>query len=128
MWHMAHVLCNMSHVIFFSLRQCVRTSWWRVCYQRGLPSQISTDICDINGQNRQNYQQHLVFKIPHEETLNLLTHADSSTDTKKIQLVRQNSQKKKNFFYAAILHPLGGKVFKSKTTSFHYFYPRIPKI
>ena len=29
------------------------------------------------------------------------------------------------FPFAAILHPLGAKVFKSDTTSFHYFSPRI---
>ena len=35
---------------------------------------------------------------------------------------------KQTFFAAAILHPLWAKVFKSETTSFHYFSPRIPKI
>ena len=34
----------------------------------------------------------------------------------------------KTFFAAAILHPLWKKVFKSETTSFYYFSPRIPKI
>ena len=31
-------------------------------------------------------------------------------------------------FCAAILYPLLVKVFKSETTSFHFFPPRIPKI
>ena len=42
------------------------------------------------------------------ETKHLSTDADSSTDTKKILLVRQNLPKKKEEkkFCAAILHPL----------------------
>ena len=40
------------------------------------------------------------------ETKNLSTDADSSTDTKKILLVRQNSPKINLFFCAVILHPL----------------------
>ena len=34
---------------------------------------------------------------------------------------------KQTFFCAAILHPLGRKVFKSETTSFHFFSPRESK-
>ena len=43
--HMSHVMCHMSHVTCHmsknclfssSFRQCGETSWWRVCYQRGL--------------------------------------------------------------------------------------------
>ena len=58
-----------------------------------------------------------------QETKNLSTDADSSTNTKKILLVRKNSQKKK-LFCAEILHPLWPKVFKSAITSFHYFSPK----
>ena len=34
----------------------------------------------------------------------------------------------KTFFFVPILHPLWAKVFKSKTTSFHYFSPMTLKI
>ena len=44
------------------------------------------------------------------------------TATKKSCSERQNSTKKIFFFCAAILHPLLLKVFKSETTSFHYFF------
>ena len=43
-------------------------------------------------------------KIPHRETKNLSTNADSSINTKKILLVRPNLAKK-TFFWVAILHP-----------------------
>ena len=49
--------------------------------------------------------------IPHTGDKDLSTDADSSTNTKRILLVRQNSPKKKNFFCAAILHILWAKVF-----------------
>ena len=45
---------------------------------------------------------------------------------KKILL--SNLPQNKLFFCAAILHPLLAEVFKSETTSFHYFSPGIPKI
>ena len=61
----------------------------------------------------------LLIKILH-------TDADSSTDNKKILLVRQNSLKI-IFFLRAIIHPLWAKVFKSETTSFNEFTPRIRK-
>ena len=41
--------------------------------------------------------------------------------------VGQNQQKK-NFFCAAILYNFQTKMFKSETTSFHYFSPRIPNL
>ena len=35
---MSHVLYHMSHVtFFFSFLESGSVSWWRVCYQRGLP-------------------------------------------------------------------------------------------
>ena len=41
-----------------------------------------------------------MYKNPaHGKTLNLSTDADSSTDIKKILLVRQNLQKEKNTFF-----------------------------
>ena len=40
------------------------------------------------------------------ETKQLSTDADSSTNTKKILVVRQNLLQKQTFFCAAILHPL----------------------
>ena len=48
-----------------------------------------------------------------------------NTDTKKILLRKAKFAFKK---FAAILHLLIEKLFKSETTSFHYFSPRIPKI
>ena len=42
--------------------------------------------------------------------------------------IRQNQQKKKTFFCAAILDNFQTKMFKSETTSFHYFSPRIPNL
>ena len=41
--------------------------------------------------------------------------------------VRQNQQKT-NFFCAAILDHFQTKMFKSETTSFHHFSPRIPNL
>ena len=41
--------------------------------------------------------------------------------------VRQNQQKK-TFFCAAIFDNFQTKLFKSETTSFHYFSPRIPNL
>ena len=55
-----------------------------------------------------------------QETKHLSTDEDSSTTTKKILFVKQNSP----FFCLAILYPLSAKVFKSETTSFHYFSPK----
>ena len=57
------------------------------------------------------------------ETKNLSTNVDISTYTKKIQLVRQIYQKKT--FFCGNLTPFLAKVFKSETTSFYYFSPRI---
>ena len=49
-----------------------------------------------------------------------------NTDTKTILLSKTKFAKKQFFFCAMILHPLLEKVFKSDTTSFHYFSPSIP--
>ena len=49
--HMSYITCHMSHVkfcvslvkkniyilLFFFIQQCGGVSWWRVCYQQGLP-------------------------------------------------------------------------------------------
>ena len=42
--------------------------------------------------------------------------------------VRQNQPKKTIFFCLAILDHFQTKMFKSETTSFHYFSPRIPNL
>ena len=42
--------------------------------------------------------------------------------------VRQNQPKKHNFFCLAILDHFKTKMFKSETTSYHYFSPRIPNL
>ena len=49
------------------------------------------------------------------------------TDTKK-NLLSKAKFSPKLFFCAAILHPLLVKVYKSETTTFHYFSPRIPNL
>ena len=59
-----------------------------------------------------------------QETKHLLTHSDSSTNTKNNLLVRQNLPQN----CAAILKPLWAKVFKFETISFNNFSPRTPKI
>ena len=51
-----------------------------------------------------------------------------NTDTKKILLSKAKFAQKQNLFCAAILYTLLVKVFKSETTSFHYFSPRIPNL
>ena len=38
--HMSHVTCHMSLFFYFFLLSG-ETSWWRVCYQRGLPRLVS---------------------------------------------------------------------------------------
>ena len=48
-----------------------------------------------------------------------------NTNTKKILLNKEKFAKKK-LFLRGDLHPLLVKVFKSETTSLHYFVPRIP--
>ena len=53
------------------------------------------------------------------ETKHLLIDAESSTDTKKILLIRQNLSKIIFNFCAEIFHPLWAEVFKYETTSFH---------
>ena len=55
------------------------------------------------------------------ETKNLSTNADSSTITKKILLIRQNSPKNTFFFARGDFTTFMSKVFKSESTSFHYF-------
>ena len=63
-------------------------------------------------------------KIPHiEDTKHLSTDADSSTDTKN-SASEAKFVENQFFFFAAILHPLWEKVFKSETTSFHQFSPK----
>jgi hypothetical protein len=46
----------------------------------------------------------------------------------KHQKISSTPVRKVIFFCAAILHPLLAKMFKSETTFFQYFSPRIPKI
>ena len=51
-WQLSHVMCHVSHVnhnFFFELKKYISgkkklqsggASWWRVCYQRGLPRRV----------------------------------------------------------------------------------------
>ena len=58
---------------------------------------------------------HFLKSPAYKRHMNLSTDANSSTHTKKILLVRQNSPKN-HLFRAVILHPLWANVFKSETT------------
>ena len=39
--HVSHVIYRMSHVTLFFFLHIGLDSWWRVCYQRGLPCLVS---------------------------------------------------------------------------------------
>ena len=40
--HMTGVTCQVSGVTTFFFLQSGRASWWRVCYQRGLPRLVAS--------------------------------------------------------------------------------------
>ena len=61
------------------------------------------------------------FKKSIRETLNLSTDEDSSTNTKKNLLVRQNLLN--NFFLCGNFTPFISKIFKSETLSYQTFLP-----
>ena len=50
MSHMSCVPCNMSNVTFLFnfFLQCGGACWWRVCYQRGLPSLVFVTVTHSN--------------------------------------------------------------------------------
>ena len=54
----------------------------------------------------------------------MVKHSEKHRFKKKSCSVRQNLPTN-NFFFRAMLHPLKVKVFKSETTSFNYFSPKI---
>ena len=96
MWHvtcdMWHVTCDMCHVTCDMWH--VTCDMWHI-------------TCDMWHVTWREWWQ-LSKKSRIRKTKNLSTDADSSTDTKKFLLVRQNLAKT-NFFCAAILHPLWAK-------------------
>ena len=63
------------------------------------------------------------FFFSQMETIHLLTNAERSTNKEKF--AKKTTTKK--LFLRGILHPFWAKVFKSETTSFHYFSSRIRK-
>ena len=48
MCHMSHVPCPVSRVMCHMSKQNSEASWWRVCFQRGLPNPVCTITSGAN--------------------------------------------------------------------------------
>ena len=68
---LSHVTCHVSHVFFF-LQSC-GASPWRVCYQRGLPRLVLSDICTHFFKLKKNVNQQIHTLHLTCETLHIMT-------------------------------------------------------